>query len=131
MEFFEPYIVEIDDIEPRLKFLVANERGRIWYDSPDSAWITELKWTVENVDLGPGRMVIDGGCHYGLYTLVYASQGAQVVSIDVHQPNLDMVYVNTSLNKLPAYFLHAAIAPKTGIRFTTERIWVQLSVIEK
>jgi FkbM family methyltransferase len=112
---FEPYIITIEDFD--IKMLIVNERAKIWYDKPDSAWITELQWTVDNVDLGPGRVVIDGGCHYGLYTIFYASQGAKVFSIDVHQPNLDMAYVNTVLNRVPASFLHAAIAPEDGYTF--------------
>lgn len=116
MEFFEPYLIKLDEIDPDLRFLICNERAKVWYDKPQAAWVRELQWTVDNVKL-EGRTVIDAGCHYGLYSLVYAHAGADVIAIDVHRPNLDMLHVNTVINNLPVRYLHGAVAHEDGFTY--------------
>lgn len=99
-------------------FYYGSEQGSRWYDPVPKSWVVELRWIRDNVDLGPGRNVIDGGCHHGLYTVVMGGR-CNIFAIDLHRPNLDILCKNVQINGIPnVQYGCAAIANDTGyVRF--------------
>ena len=98
MEQFEPYIIR-HGIK-NLEFFIATPLARDWYDPPKNYALLEYKWVTDNIPI-KGKIVVDGGCHHGHYSLVLAKQGPkQIIMVDPHIPNLDMAEVNMFLNCL-------------------------------
>jgi len=98
MEMFEPYIIQHGF--RNLDFFIATPLARDWYEPPKSYILLEYQWVAENIPL-KGRVVIDGGCHHGHYSLVLAQKSPkQLIMVDPHIANLDIAEVNMFLNCL-------------------------------
>jgi len=125
---FEPYFENLFYIKPGLKMLIPNERARDWYSPVEAAWVEELKWTLDNVDLSKGRKVIDGGAHYGLYSICYASMGCDCLAVDLHKNNCAMIEVNSAINNINLSYANCAIAHYDGtVKYNGENLSTILS----
>lgn len=114
---FEPYIIDLP-VRPRRKFLIATTQGKIWYDPIITPWRVELEWLRDNVDFGKGRKFLDGGCHHGYYTMTLAN-GCETLAVDIHQPNLIVLYLNSLINNLPINYARVGIASTNGVAYYT------------
>ena len=95
---FEPYIVTHG--HKNLDFFVATSQAQEWYDPPKDYALLEYQWVTENIHL-KGKIVVDGGCHHGHYSLVLASKSPKrLIMVDPHIANLDVAEVNMFLNCL-------------------------------
>lgn len=112
-DWFEPYIID-HEIVPERRFVVGTKQARDWYDPLPDALREELLWIKDNVDLGKGRNVLDGGCHHGIHTVAMAGE-CNLLAMDIHKPNLTMLEINTAINGLNVNFCHAAIAHLDGV----------------
>ena len=112
-ECFEPYIID-HPIVPGRKFVIGTKLGRSWYDPLSDAWRAELVWIKDNVDLGAGRNVLDGGCHHGMHTVTMAGE-CNLLAMDIHRPNITMLEINTSINGLNVNYCHGAISHTDGM----------------
>jgi FkbM family methyltransferase len=104
-------------------FLIATPQAQRWYDPPDTPLRVELEWIWRNVDLGPGRNVIDAGCHHGLYSVAMGSAytpGANIYAVDLHKKNIDMTRANCVLNGVNLTYAVAAIANERGYVHCTD-----------
>lgn len=109
---FEPYIKDLN-LPWKKYFLFGTRQAQRWYDPLPEHYRYELEWLHDNIDFGPGRIFIDGGCHHGLYGVALAN-GCIYYGIDLHQPNLDLTRANCALNGIDLAWGRAAIANQIG-----------------
>ena len=112
-KWFEPYIIPHPIVLGR-RFVIGNKQARDWYDPLPDALREELIWIRDNVDLGAGRNVLDGGCHHGIHTVTMAGE-CDLLAMDIHRPNITMLEVNAAINGLNVNFCHAAITHIDGV----------------
>lgn len=112
-KWFEPYIIDHETV-PGRRFVIGTKQARDWYDPLPDALREELLWIKNNVDLGAGRNVLDGGCHHGIHTVTMAGE-CNLLAMDVHRPNITMLEVNVAINGLRVDFCHGAIAHQDGV----------------
>jgi len=95
---FEPYIIQHGF--KNLDFFIATPLARDWYDPPKGYALLEYQWVIENIPL-KGKVIVDGGCHHGHYSLVLAKEHPRrLIMVDPHIQNLDVAEVNLFLNCL-------------------------------
>lgn len=115
---FEPYITTINlERFYEVRFLIATEQARDWYDPPKPYTLLEYQWVVDNVK--PNGAAIDAGCHHGHYASILEKMEFAVVAVDAHRSNCDLAEVNLCLNEGydQVYWVkNFAVAGKSGTR---------------
>lgn len=113
---FEPYIIPIKlERFYDVRFLVATEQARDWYDPPKPYTTLEYQWVVDNVQ--PGGVAIDAGSHHGHYAIILAAFMYRVTPVDAHLSNCALTDANISMNFNDyTRAIHCAVAGKDGTR---------------
>jgi FkbM family methyltransferase len=99
---FEPYIAEnrvFNDMN--FDFYIANETGKLWYDSDQNQFMPERQWCVER--LKPGMTVVDCGAHHGMMSVIFAKAvgpKGKVFAYEALPSNADVISRNAELNGL-------------------------------
>lgn len=103
----------IDHIIKGVKFLINDETANNWYHNPKPYVKLEFDYVRDNIKLD-GQRIIDGGCHHGYYTLLFAKYGGIVTAVDPSTYHVGVAKKNLKLNNLNAKFVNAAIWNNNG-----------------
>lgn len=118
---FEPYIIPIKlERFYEVRFLIATEQARDWYDPPKPYTLLEYQWVVDNVKRrahSVDHIAIDAGCHHGHYSVVLERMGFNVCAVDAHPSNCAITTANTALNHpCLCHVSNSAVAGAPGTR---------------
>ena len=95
-----------------LKFNVCTDEGKQWYDPIKPYTKLEYEWVLDNVDL-TGNILECGG-HHGHYSVALASKGGNLLVVEPHPQNVNIIYDNLRLNNLEASVYERAVTAYDG-----------------
>lgn len=107
-----PYLIDMPE-RPGRQFAITTKQAHDWYSPLSNSQSNELRWLIEYIDFGKGRVFLDAGCHHGYYTVALGG-ACRTVAVDIHHPNLVACLINCKLNDIPVELLHGGIAHETG-----------------
>jgi len=100
------------DIVRDLKFNVHTDEGKSWYDPIKPYTALEYEWVLDNVDL-TGNILECGG-HHGHYSAVLASKGGNLLVVEPHPGNVEIILDNLDANNEFATVWKGAVASYNG-----------------
>jgi FkbM family methyltransferase len=101
------------DIVRGLKFNVHTDEAKSWYDPIKPYTKLEYEWVLDNVDL-TGNILECGG-HHGHYSVVLGSKDGNLLVVEPHPENVEIILDNIDLNKQFASVWKGAVADYNGL----------------
>lgn len=108
---FNDYV--IDHPVDGLKFKIKDNLSKSWYGVAKDYVLLEFSHVINNIKL-EGQNIIDGGCHHGYYTLLFAKYGKNVTAIEPNYYHIGVAKENLALNNLPTKFIYGALWSSDG-----------------
>ncbi|HWK65513.1 MAG TPA: FkbM family methyltransferase [Rhizobiaceae bacterium] len=97
---FKPYVAKDRVLNDMVfDFYIANETGKLWYDSSPNQFMPERRWCLEH--LAPGMTAIDCGAHHGMMSVIFAKAvgpKGRVIAYEPSPANAKIISENAKLN---------------------------------
>lgn len=114
---FEPYEIERDFGDVRVKMWISDPVAKKWYDIPEMGNDQELAFTRDRM-IAPGDVVFDCGSHQGMTTVLFSNwvgEGGKVVAFEALPENYEVLKKNLELNGVGnVESVHAAVGADAG-----------------
>lgn len=95
-----PYIAKERIFEDyKFDFVIADETGKLWYDSSPDQFMPERQWCAEHIS--PGGTVVDCGAHHGMMSILFAravGASGKVIAFEALPSNARVIEENCKLN---------------------------------